>query len=91
MIEDFEVGGEGPSLEFLELSNSAAARKAELGCRMIRWRSTREGTIYRTKQARADLTYLLAISVKSEDTQMDMVTVRTVIKRLCKRFDRKRS
>jgi hypothetical protein len=30
MIEDFEVGGEGPSLEFLELLNSAAARKVEL-------------------------------------------------------------
>ena len=31
MIEDFEAGGEKPSLEFLELSNSAAARKVELG------------------------------------------------------------
>jgi len=31
MIEDFEVGGEKPLLEFLELSNSAAAREAELG------------------------------------------------------------
>jgi len=31
MIEDFEVGGEKPSLEFLELSNSAAAGKVELG------------------------------------------------------------
>jgi len=30
-IEDFEIGGEGPSLEFLELSNSAAARKVEMG------------------------------------------------------------
>jgi len=31
MIRDFEVGGEKSSLEFLELSNSAAARKVELG------------------------------------------------------------
>jgi len=31
MIEDFEVGGEKPLLEFLELSNSVAARKVELG------------------------------------------------------------
>jgi len=31
MIEDFEAGEEGSSLEFLELSNSAAARKVELG------------------------------------------------------------
>jgi len=51
------------------------------GCRMMRWRrSTREGSIYRTEQARADLTFLFAESVKSEDTQVDMVTVRTVIK-----------
>ena len=60
--------------------------------RMMRWRrSTREGTIYRTKWARANLTYLIAASVKSEDTQVDMVTVRTVIKGLCRRFDKKRS
>jgi len=31
MIEDFEVGEEWASLEFLELSNSTAARKVELG------------------------------------------------------------
>ena len=30
MIEDFEVGEERSSLEFLELSNSAAAREVEL-------------------------------------------------------------
>jgi len=57
--------------------------KQSWGCRMMRWRrSTREGTIYRTKLARANLTYLFAISVKTEDTQVDMVTVRTVIKGL---------
>jgi len=37
------------------------------------------------------MTYLITVSVKSEDTQVDMVTVRTVIKGLCRRFDRKRS
>jgi len=31
MIEDFEVGEERASLVFLGLSNSAAARKVELG------------------------------------------------------------
>jgi len=30
MIEGFEVGEEGALLEFLEISNSAAARKVEL-------------------------------------------------------------
>jgi len=30
MIEGFEVGEEGPLLGFLEISNSAAARKVEL-------------------------------------------------------------
>jgi len=66
--------------------------KQSWGCRMMRWRrSTREGTIYRTKWARANLTYLIAVSVKSENTLVDMVTVRTVIKGLCRRFDTKRS
>ena len=54
---------------------------------MTRWRSTREGGIYRTKRARANLTYLFATSVKSEGIQVDMVTVRTIIKGLCRRFD----
>jgi len=58
----------------------------------MRWRrSTREGSIYRTKRARANLTYLFAASVKSEGAQVDMVTVRTVIKGLRRWFDRKRS
>ena len=57
--------------------------KQSLGCRMTRWRrSTREGSIYRTKRVRANLTYLFAASVKSEGTQVDMVNVRTVIKGL---------
>jgi len=57
--------------------------KQSWGCRMMRWRrSTREGSIYRTKRARAKMTYLFAISVKSEDTQVDMVTVYMVIKGL---------
>ena len=62
------------------------------GCRMMWWRrSTREGTIYRTKRARANLTYPFTVSVKSEGTQIDMVTVRMIIKGLCRWFDRKRS
>jgi len=62
-----------------------------LGCRMTRWRrSTREGSVYRTKRAGANLTYLFAASVKSESIQVDMVTVRTVIKGLRRWFDSKR-
>ena len=58
-------------------------RKWILGCRMIRRRrSTSEGSIYRTKRAGANLTYLFAASVKSEGAQVDTVTVRTVIKGL---------
>jgi len=50
---------------------------------MTRWRkSTEEGSIYRTKRAGANLTYLFAVSVKSKGVQMDMVIVRTVIKGL---------
>jgi len=54
-----------------------------LGCRMTRWkRSIGEGSIYRTKRAGANLTYLFTASVKSEGVQVDMITVRTVIKGL---------
>ena len=50
---------------------------------MTRWRrSTGEGHIYRTKRAGANQTYLFAASVKSEEIQVDMVTVRTIIKGL---------
>ena len=60
-------------------------------CGMMRWRrSTWEGTIYRTKWARVNLTYHFAVSMKSEDTQGDMVTVHTVIKGLYRWFDRER-
>ena len=62
------------------------------GCRMTRWRkSTGEGSIYRTKRAGAILTDLFTLSVKSEGVQVDMVTVRTEIKGLCRWFDCKRS
>jgi len=68
-------------LEFLEFSGNAAARKVD--CRMTRWRkSTREGSIYRTKWAGANLTYLFAALVKSKGVRVDMVTVRTIIKGL---------
>jgi len=47
---------------------------------MTRWRkSTGEGSIYRTKQAGENLTYLFVAFVKSEGVQVDMVTIRTVI------------
>jgi len=50
---------------------------------MIRWRkSIGEESIYRTKRAGANLTYLFAASVKSEGVQVDMVTVRMIIKEL---------
>jgi len=67
-------------------------KKWILGCKMTRWRrSTGEGSIYRTKRTGANLTYLFAASVKSEGTQVDMVTVCTVIKGLRRWFDSKRS
>jgi len=51
-----------------------------VGSRMIRWRrSTGEESIYRIKRARANLTYLFAVSVKSEGVQVDMIIVRTII------------
>ena len=50
---------------------------------MTGWKkSTREASINRTKRVRANLTYLFAASVKSEGVQVDMVTVRTIIKGL---------
>jgi len=52
---------------------------------MTRWRrSAEEGSIYKIKIVGAFLTYLFTVSVKIEVVQMDMVTVRTVIKRLCR-------
>jgi len=44
--------------------------------------STGEGSIYRTKRAGANLTYLFIASEKSKGVQVDMVTVHTVIKGL---------
>ena len=67
-------------------------RRWILGCRMTRWRrSTGEGSIYRTKWEGANLTYLFAASVKSEGVQVDMVTICTIIKELCRCLDSKRS
>jgi len=52
---------------------------------MARWRkSAEEGGIYRLKRPGAFLTYLFAISMKFEVVQMDMVTVRMIIKGLCR-------
>jgi len=50
---------------------------------MTGWkRSTREGSIYRTRRAGANLTYLFAASEEFDGVQVDMVTVRTIIKGL---------
>jgi len=50
---------------------------------MARWRKgAEEGSIYRTKRARAFLTYLFVVSMKIEGVQVDMVTVCTIIKGL---------
>jgi len=50
---------------------------------MTGWKkSTREGSIYRTPREGANLTYFFAASVKCEGVQVDMVTVRTIIKGL---------
>jgi len=52
---------------------------------MTRWRkSAEEGIIYRVKCAGVFVTYLFAVSIKLEGVQVDMVTVRTIIKGLCK-------
>jgi len=52
---------------------------------MARWRKgAEEGSICRTKRARAFLTYLFAISVKIKGVHVDMVTVCTIIKGLCR-------
>jgi len=52
---------------------------------MKRWRkSAEEGSIYRVKCAGVFLTYLFTVSMKFEGVQVDMVTVRMVIKGLCR-------
>jgi len=52
---------------------------------MTGWRkSTGEGSIYRTRRAGENFTYLFAASVKSERVQVDMVTVCMIIKGLCR-------
>ena len=92
MIEGFRIGEEGASLEIWSSWTAPPPGKWSWSCWMMWWgRSTREGTIYRTKRARANLTYPFTVSVKSEGTQVDMVTVCTIIRGLCGLFDRKRS
>jgi len=84
-MENLGVVGGGSCWSSQSSRTAPLLKKQSWGCRMetVRTgRSTREGTIYRTKWARVNLTYLFAVSVKSEDTQVDMVTVRTVIKGL---------
>ena len=84
-LEDAGVD-EGECLsEILGIENGAAAGKVKLDGRMMQWgRSTQEGTIYRARWTRANLTYFFATSEKPEGTQVDMVTVRTIIQGLCR-------
>ena len=87
----WKIGGGGPCWSSWSSQAMPPPGRWIWGCRMTRWRSsTKEGGIYRTKRARANLTYLFAASVKSESVQVDMVTVRTIIKGLCRWFDSKR-
>ena len=61
------------------------------GCRMTGLKkSTAEGSIYRTKR-QGQIWLISSSHPKSEGVQVDMVTVRTVIKGLCRWFDSKRS
>ena len=81
--------GEDPCWSSWVLQRCRRRKDGFGGCGMTRWRkSTKEGSIYRAKWAGAILTYLFAIF---EGVQVDMVTVRTVIKGLYRRFDSKRS
>ena len=98
--EDNEVGGhflpgEGEDRRIEELMGLAIVlrlleqcRRQEDGfgeCRMEWWRkSAEEGSIYSTKRVGAFLTYLFAVFVKIAGVQVDMVTVRTIIKGLCR-------
>jgi len=47
-------------------------------------KSAKEGSIYRLKKARVFLTYLFVASAKFKNVQVNMVTVRTIIKGLCR-------
>jgi len=81
----WKIGGGGPCWSSWSSQAMPPPGRWIWGCRMTRWRkSTREGSIYRTKWARANLTYLFAASVKYEGVQVDTVTVRTIIKGLCR-------
>ena len=84
-LKTWKIGGGGPCWSSWSSQAMPPPGRWIWGCRMTRWRkSTREGSIYRTKWARANLTYLFAASVKYEGVQVDTVTVRTIIKGLCR-------
>ena len=90
--EIWRIGEEGSCWSFWSSQAMPHPGRWILGCRVTRWRrSTGEGSIYRTKRAEANLTYLFAASVKFEGVQVDMVTIRTVIKGLRRWFDSKQS
>ena len=88
----WKIGGGGPCWSSWSSQAMPPPGKWIWGCRMARWRkSTGEESIYRTKRARGNLTYLFSACMKSEGVQMDMVTVRTIIKGLRRWFDSERS
>ena len=65
-------------------------RERDWRWRMALWKMSTEGeSIYRLRWLGVFLTYLFAASVKFKVVQMDMVTIRTIIKGLCRRFDGK--
>ena len=79
----WKIGGGGPCWSSWSSQVMLPPGRWILGCRMTRWRkSTGEGSISRTKRAGANLTYLFAASLKSKGVQVDMVTVRMIIKGL---------
>jgi len=91
-LKTWGIGGGGSCWSSWSSQAMPPPGKWMSGCRMTRWRrSTGEGSIYRTKRAGVNLTYLFATSVKSEGVQVDMEIVHTIIKGLCRWFDSKRS
>jgi len=84
-IEDSRIVGGSSCWSSSSYRTVPPPEKQSWSCGMMRWRrSTQEGSIYRTERVGADLTYLFAASMKPEGAQVDMVTVRMVIKGLCR-------
>jgi len=66
-LKTWKIGGGGPCWSSWSSQAMSPPGRWILGCGMTRWRkSTGEGSIYRTKRAGANLTYLFVAFVKSE-------------------------